>query len=258
MRLLIDLGNTRLKWRWWHDDGLRYGGECAHRQGRIGTELATALQAQPAQIAHISAVAAPELRAQVRHLLEQFTVHQDWLVSPTAGLGLRNSYAQPAKLGIDRWLALAAAYAETHSPCCVIDIGTATTVDVCDAQGQHQGGLIAPGPIALAQALQTHTALPQASQDLPQDLGFACDTEEALQYGALHSACGLVERAFELAHRQHQCPLAILTGGGAELLARYIHIPLQIDQDLVFKGLSLHARAYPLEVNSGAPPQGGE
>lgn len=242
MALLIDQGNTNLKWRVLDAGQLGQAGQLTQlgdvlNAGDLGT---LPLQAG---IAHIASVARPALREALAAALDRAGMTQDWLVSPDRGLGITNCYATPHKLGIDRYLALAAAFAAHGEACCVIDVGTATTVDICNAKGEHQGGLIAPGPAALARAL-THTALPVADEQLPDELGLACDTGPALQLGALHSACGLVERAFSLAHKHHGCRHALLTGGGAPILAAHLNIPLQIDPELVFKGLALHARQY--------------
>ena len=240
MRLLIDLGNTRMKWRWWDKGLLLPGGSSDHLSGRL-VDLDYQLRPRDAGTAHIAAVARPEICSDLGNLLDETEFEQDWLITPAQGLGLVNSYSQPHKLGIDRWLALAAAYAETGRPTCVVDVGTAITVDICDEYGRHQGGLIAPGPQALAKALKIDTALPHASSELPTDLGWAKDTEDALQYGALHSACGAVERAYRLATEGHGCETFLLTGGGANLLSQYLQIPHEVDHELVFKGLALHA-----------------
>lgn len=244
-RLLIDLGNTRLKWRYWDaEHGLQPGGSAAHRQGHPATALRDTWNEQAIERAHISCVARPQLREDLRQLLQQCGIADDWPLSPAQGLGLSNSYAQPHKLGIDRFLALAAAHAERQAACCVIDVGTATTVDLCDAQGRHLGGWIAAGPAAMASALSPHTALPAASAEPPEHLEWAKDTENALQFGALHAACGLIERAYHMARQQQGCADVLLTGGDAELLAPYLQAPYTIDHDLVFKGLALHAQAY--------------
>ncbi len=244
MRLLIDLGNTRIKWRWWTPQGLSAGGESAHAAGHLRSLLKHELHTRQPRLAHISCVARPALREELGQLLDQSGIAANWLRSPANGLGLTNSYAQPEKWGVDRWLALAAAYAEKRAACGVIDVGTAMTVDLCNDQGQHQGGLIAPGPLALSQALDRHTALPMARDELPATLGWARDTEEALQFGALHAACGLIERTGRRLRQEFPDAPLILTGGGAPALARYLEIPCEIDPDLVFKGLALHAQSY--------------
>lgn len=243
-RLLIDLGNTRLKWRYWSNAGLESGGSAAHAEGHPASELLDIWSRRSIELAHVSCVARPALREQLRQLLQQCGIADDWPRSPAQGLGIINSYAQPEKLGIDRFLALAAAYAQDRAACCVIDVGTATTVDLCDAQGQHIGGWIAAGPRVLATALRAHTALPDANNETPEALGWAQDTEKALQFGALHAACGLIERAYAMAHEEQGCADIILTGGDAEWLSPYLHVPHRINHDLVFQGLALHAKSY--------------
>ena len=250
-RLLIDAGNTQLKLRLC--DGLKLAATTHALDHADRAQLQTLLQEHAGLDVYVSCVTRPAIRAQLQAALEQAQCHSSkhshsktqrpshWPISPAVGLGITSSYQQPHKWGVDRWLALAAAYAEQQSACCVIDIGTATTVDICDAQGQHLGGLISPGPLALAQALVQQTALPRADEQAPQHLGLAHDTEPALQLGALHTACGLIERAYTLAKRLAACEQVILTGGGASRLAGYLDIPLQQNPDLVFQGLAMYA-----------------
>lgn len=242
--LLIDLGNTRLKWRDWDGQSLGPVVTSPHQQGQLGPDFMAALAKREAPgAAVVSCVARPTLRKALLDALTHAAIESDWPLSPSHGLGLTNSYTQPERLGVDRFLALAAAYAKSGKACCVIDIGTATTVDLCDDNGHHQGGLIAPGPVPLSQALRQQTALPHADNQLPESLGWAANTEQALQLGALHTACGFIERSFKLAHQQLGCEFAWLTGGGAALLAPYLDIPIQRDDDLIFDGLILHLRA---------------
>ena len=241
--LLIDLGNSRLKWRLWDGHTLGPVQTLAHQQGRLNADFTVQLGGipNPAQ-ACISCVATPSLRGDLQQALDTAGIRADWAVSRASGLGLTNSYTQPERLGVDRFLALAAAYAWAGQASCVIDIGTATTVDLCNDLGIHQGGLIAPGPLPLSQALSSRTALPKAAAQFPEQLGWADNTEMALQLGALHTACGLVERAYNLARQQLGCEFTWLTGGGAALLAPYLDIPIKRDDDLVFRGLILHTQ----------------
>lgn len=239
--LLIDLGNSRLKWRQWDGQTLGPVETVPHQDGQLGSAFAVHLSAlSNSHKASVSCVARAQLRDALERALDHADIESEWPASPAHGLGLSNSYSQPERLGVDRFLALAAAYSVAGSACCVIDVGTATTVDLCDDQGIHQGGLIAPGPVPLSQALSQQTALPRAADQMPSQLGWATNTEQALQLGALHTACGLIERSFKLAQIQLGCEYAWLTGGGAAWLAPYLDIPLKRDDDLVFRGLILH------------------
>lgn len=240
--LLIDLGNSQLKWRSWEPASrLCPGGTLQHDSDGLSSQLASALPAATA--AHIACVARPDLRQQLQNLLDHKRITARWAQSPRQGLGLTSRYPDPKKWGVDRYLALAAAYAGSGRACCVVDIGTAITVDVCDDQGQQCGGSIAPGPAALLGALSHRTALPAASDQWPEILGLACDTEAALLLGALHSACGGIERAVAYAQQHHGCERIVLTGGWAGRLSPHLGFAHQLDPDLVFKGLAMLAHS---------------
>src|SRR5699024_8726538 len=72
--------------------------------------------------------------------------------------GVRNAYAQPETLGVDRFLSMVAAYADGHAPCVLVSCGTALVLDALAAGGRHLGGLIAPGATLMQQSVLGATA----------------------------------------------------------------------------------------------------
>ncbi len=251
MELFIDAGNSRLKWCWWTGSELQPGGAAEHA-GHLPKSVLARWREQPAHGARVSCVAKPAVgRALQDELGAEFAGSRlDWLRTPAMGLGLTNSYAVAHKMGIDRWLALAGAHARGLGASCVVDIGTAITVDIADAQGHHQGGIIAPGPRVLASALRQATALPEAGADWPDELGLAQDTEDALLAGALHAACGVVERIWKIAESRHGCSSIWLTGGGAPGLRPYLEMPIVDAPDLLFEGLVVRSAEAPFPLLS--------
>ncbi|MGJ8669477.1 MAG: type III pantothenate kinase [Oceanococcus sp.] len=236
MMLLVDAGNTQVKLRSW-------------QQGQLGAlqrldKDGNALSQYAGACALISCVATPQRTAQLDAQLSQHQIQANWLKSPKHGLGIRNAYAEPEKLGVDRWLALAAAYAQCGQTCCVIDAGTAITFDICDDHGQHLGGLIAPGLNALRLALRKNTDLPEVTErgvPITKQNWLAQNTLDALQFGALQSACGLIERSIRLAQDQHACDKVFLTGGDAAFLQPFLQNKVLLNENLVFQGLALIA-----------------
>ena len=194
--------------------------------GKLQCAETLALQDCAEQSALIACVAQPDRQQQLQQQIQRHQITAHWLRSPAQGLGISNSYAEPQKWGVDRWLALAAGYARTQSACCVIDVGTAITVDMCDAQGHHLGGLIAPGLNALHRALRSSTALPQVAVEQLVQAGqwLSQNTEDALRSGAVQSACGLIDRCAQLARTQHDCQHIILTGGHAPALQAHLQV----------------------------------
>lgn len=201
----------------------------------------------PADQFFVSCVAANSHREDLTAILGP---RAEWVATVPDGLGIRCAYEDHRKWGVDRWLALAAVYNAGSRSCgsAVVDIGTATTFDICNAQGEHLGGWIAPGPVALLEALgKGRTSLPQAAADLPQRLGLARDTEEALTHGALHCAVGCIRAALDSA-KEEGIAEVVLSGGGVEALAQYLPslVPkgqMRIEHNLVLRGLWLYAQS---------------
>lgn len=238
MTWLVDAGNTRIK-----ISRIDASGNPAAPQKVEYVDMPAWVQTldHDARII-ISCVAANQHRAALQ---EHLPARSEWVQTPAEGLGIRCAYRDNRKWGVDRWLALAAVHANASAGkgSAVVDIGTATTFDICDSQGQHQGGWIAPGPLALLQALGNgRTSLPQAAADLPDELGLATDTEEALLHGALHCAVGSI-RAASAAASLHGIDTLVIAGGGAPLLKPYLQgLQMHIETDLVLHGLALYAK----------------
>lgn len=237
---LFDLGNTRLKWA------------PLDAAGRVGVVSAIAHDgasfadgawgALPSRIdmAHVASVASPTIRdALLQALRARGAVVR--LVATQAGCdGLRIAYADPARLGVDRFLALLGAHARGGA-WLVAGVGTALTLDLLDDAGGHRGGRIAPSPSLMREALHLRARqLPVQGGDYRE---FADDTLDALASGSIGAALGLVERSLrEATALLGATPGLLLHGGGARVLLphlpRALHVP-----SLVLDGLARHARA---------------
>ena len=237
MNLVIDLGNTRLKWAVINNGNLIKGTTLnnhqlnRHNLGNIWQSIT------PPQRLAISCVSANELLAQVQSVaLELWPDVEIILVKSQArAFGVINAYQQPEKLGVDRWLALVAARHIYSLPVCIADCGTAITVDLMDAHGKHQGGLISPGLTLMKQALAQGTEALQFNQS-SYDIGPANFTEAAIYNGTLFAAVGLIE---SILMKQPGNTQLILTGGDAELIAQHLSVQPIVDTDLVLRGLAI-------------------
>jgi type III pantothenate kinase len=155
--------------------------------------------------------------------------------------GVRIAYAEPARLGVDRFLALLAAHARGNRPWLVVGVGTALTIDLLDAEGLHHGGRIGPSPQVMREALH------RAAAQLPAQGGsyreFAVDTADALASGCEGAALGLIERSLRQAEQVlGKVPILLLHGGGADALAPHLPEALRAPS-LVLEGLALWSRA---------------
>jgi type III pantothenate kinase len=234
MRLLLDAGNSRLKW------GLRDGGRW-QGQGVVDYADLAALPgvlpaALPTDVPVFGAnVAGADVAAAIARALGGRTALPVWLSSGAQAGGVVNRYTDPAQLGVDRWAALVGAWRLHGGPCLVVSAGTATTVDLLDAAGVFQGGLILPGFELMRRALAGSTA--GLGYGEGQVVAAPRNTADAIFAGCLHAQVGAVERMFVRLAGQAGA-LALVSGGAAHLLAEYLAIPCRVVPNLVLEGVA--------------------
>lgn len=237
MNLLIDMGNTRLKWAVMLDGRLIPGRALDNSQlNRHELVEIWKVQALPKRLV-IACVSANLLLELVLAVADELWPNLEIISvkSQAHAYGVVNAYQQPEKLGVDRWLGLVAVRRHYQIPACIVDCGTAITVDLLDANGNHQGGLISPGLTLMRKALVEGT---EALQFHETDCvaGLANFTEAAIYSGTLSAAAGLIEHVLS---RQPDTLHLILTGGDAGLIARQLKGKPVIDTDLVLRGLAI-------------------
>ena len=240
MKLLIDIGNTALKWAQAQDGTLTERGAIPH-DGAPASALAALPSASvdAVWIAHVTG--ATHEAALIDAVRAQFGIAPQFARSTCDWQGLRNAYREPQRLGVDRWLAMIASWHAQRSAACVVDAGTALTADLIAADGTHRGGLIAAGLATQQRATLGATRFATHNIDATAyraDLGD--DTESCVRQGALLACLGAIDRAAALAGSGAQL---LIAGGDAPLLlpqldARWQHRPL-----LVLEGLLALATA---------------
>lgn len=242
MRLLLDLGNTRLKWARqdrsdaWLDHG------AADWRDDVESVLASAWMALPAPAEVIGAsVVDGEREARVAALARRvFGVTTTWVRTPAEACGVRVAYADPRRLGVDRFLGMVSARSTSSTPCVLVGIGTALTLDALTVDGQHLGGLIAPGPQLMQQSLFGATARIESATG--EIVAFADNTADAVASGCWHAAAALVERfVAQTATRLGTVPELVLGGGDAATLLPLLSLPARLSQDAVLRGLAIWA-----------------
>lgn len=238
---LFDLGNTRLKWM------RAKSPSSAERQVSVhsGPLDADALDAAFASVpegdrAWLASVATPAATAAVEAALSRRGVVLARAFTHSELAGVRIAYAEPSRLGVDRFLTLLAAHARARQPWLIASVGTALTVDLLAADGSHFGGLIAPSPTLMREALA------QRAPHLPREGGnvvdFADDTVDALASGAILSARALIARSLRAArNRLGVTPTLLVAGGGADALFDGWRVRASRAPDLVLEGLAVYA-----------------
>jgi type III pantothenate kinase len=237
MNLLVDIGNTRLKWVILQDGGLVTGRTLVNQQiTRHALIEVWNMPASPERLAIACVSATPLLEMVLAVAFELWpAIKISHVKSQAHAFGVHNAYQQPEKLGVDRWLALVAVRNYYQLPACIVDCGTAITVDLIDADGKHQGGLISPGLTLMKKSLATGTEALQF-HETSYEFGPANFTEAAIYSGTLAAAAGLIEHVLT---KQSSAMQLILTGGDAEIIATQLAIKPIVDTDLVLRGLAI-------------------
>jgi type III pantothenate kinase len=237
MLLLVDAGNTRIKWAI-AQDGATPGEWLAH--GAVThAELESLRDAWAGHVlarAIVSNVAGAAIAGRLAAVLP--LAPTPFVARPELA-GLRNRYRAPARLGADRFAA--ALGARTLAPARALVIatcGTATTVDAVSRDGDFIGGMILPGLGLMLGALARNTAqLPQVAPGTQAPPAFADNTEDAILSGCLAAQAGAIERACAALPDA----LCILSGGAAAQVAPALGVPYWMLDNIVLVGL--HAAA---------------
>jgi len=243
---LFDLGNSRLKGAWLDGRTLSNPVSLAWDASEFDTELRTQLQQWPApdRILIASVVAASRVD-RLRTMLQAWPQAQShWLSSPRQGCGITNRYRVPERLGIDRFLAMAAARDIAQgASVVVVGCGTALTLDAVDADGVQQEGMIAPSPELMLRALHAATAIDDTNPAAFAS-GSTDDSARALRQGCTRAAAALVQW-----YHARQCdsnvPPLYLHGGGSAALRESLEgeaaARARLINDAVLRGLVLWA-----------------
>ena len=233
MKLLIDAGNTRIKW------ALLAGDEWLHLAA-VPSDQAHTLGARVAHLPAVDEVWVSNVAgAEVARHIQAACAARGWqarfIVAQRQQCGVSNGYTSPEQLGSDRWAALIAAWQRIGKAALVVNCGTATTIDALSDNGEFLGGLILPG-IALMQNSVVATAA-QLQKSTGQFADFPVNTADAVWSGALHATCGAIRRQHELLGKR-DAPV-LLSGGAAQPLLELIGLPVDAVADLVLQGLGI-------------------
>lgn len=234
MVLLLDVGNSRVKWALadpveWHVDGAAALGESAQILREWDRFPA------PAQVI-ASNVAGDAPAAIFSAYWRERNVPLQWIRASQFSSGVRNLYERPEQLGSDRWAALAGAWSRVRRACLVVSAGTAVTVDALNDSGEFLGGLILPGRRLMQQSLAAGThALEECSGAA---VPFPRNTADAIASGIATALSAAVEASFRrLANASSSTPACILTGGDADWMEKQLQIGAIIAPRLVLEGL---------------------
>lgn len=244
-RLLIDLGNTRVKWAW-HSSG------AAELHGHGTQPLSAGLANLPflapqggiAGALACNVAGAESGRELCERVRDRLGVELALAQPQRAACGVAVAYATPSNLGPDRWAALIGARALGPGSYCIVDAGSTVTMDFLLPDGRHLGGYIAPGrDMSLAAMARGTAELASRLKDqsgAPASVAPGTDSGAAINSGILASQLGLVRVGMEmLVGLTGGAPGLLLTGGGADSLLATGALPqAKVIPDLVLRGLA--------------------
>ena len=249
MILLVDIGNSRIKWALSDGATFQVQGVAPHKETPVAEAFAAAwgMLIAPRRIL-VANVAGKVMVAALRNwVTAAWGLDVEFLVPRRKACGVTNAYIEPQRLGADRWAALIGAHARVPGNVCVIDCGSAVTLDALDAKGQHLGGLIIPGLAMMHSALIQNTggiSEQGVSKGDNKVSVLARDTQGAVTGGALYTLIAVIDRVTADLAADLQAPLMrVICGGDAErllnlLAENYVHEP-----DLVLHGLAIIAES---------------
>lgn len=236
--LQMDVGNSSAKWRLLQDGRIVARG--TYRSGDSAAEAALLESTDAVDAIWISSVAAPAAERALASLLQARWGETPWFARTQAQTAnLYNSYADPLRMGVDRWLAMLGARQRQQGRLCVVDAGSALTIDLVGATGHHEGGYIIPGPALMERALLLDTDRVRFEEPAEFSLSPGTSTADAVRHGIALAQAGAVALALEQAGSE---PLSLLFCGGAgEMLMHLVDRGGVWLPDLVFEGLEIMA-----------------
>ena len=263
-RLLLDAGNTRLKWAVCEEGQLSQQGSLTYEWPSLENQLNTVfskllVEAGPLDGVVLSNVVGKKLTAVLQKVFDGMHLGGE-PPKQSLPLAIENvtaqpnaydvccAYENPAQLGADRWAALVAArhygIGDTTGASCIIDSGTALTVDVLTADGRHAGGIIIPGMEMMVSSLVDNTEGVFASDQAELSPLAVTNTAAAVQAGVGAAMRGAVQQVLQYCREEFgETPACVLTGGNAQRLLPDLPDSTRLEPDWVLKGLAIIAAA---------------
>ena len=246
MLLAIDIGNTNLVIGCIENDRILFKARIAtdrlRTSDQYGVEIKNMLEAYGVQIKDIddciiSSVVPPVFNS-VKTGVMKIIGKQPMVVGPGLKTGLNIRVDVPGQVGSDRIVAAVAALAEYKPPLILMDLGTATTIEVVDADSSYVGGVIFPGVRVALDALTSRAAqLPGISLDQPKSV-IGKNTVDCMRSGVMYGTAGMIDGIVDRMEEElgHKSTL-VATGGMAQFVTPLCKHEIISDDDLLLRGL---------------------
>ncbi len=247
--VVIDAGNTRLKWARVTDGRVGKSRALAHGDAAARLHLRRLFGSGPTPgYALVSSVAGPRVQRALEAAARTAGVPLRFVKTPKRGAGITVGYLEPWRLGVDRYVGMVAAHhLFPRLPVLVVGVGTALTLDLVSSSGRHFGGAIVPSPTLMVESLlkETWGIRRRAQGGRNRSRGpFGRSTRDAILEGSRYAAAALIDRtASEGMAFTRRRALVVLTGGGAATVRPLLTTPCVTVPDLVLRGLAVLAQS---------------
>jgi type III pantothenate kinase len=249
MRVEIDVGNSQIKWRVQNYNNRQSKGSFPKRQLREINNFFSFAGVQELAISSVGLDA--EVEFIIQCAMQENSQTFVFIAKTTRkACGVICGYKDPSSMGVDRWLAIIAAYNRSRKKCCVIDIGTAITVDWVNSDGRHLGGQISPGAEFMSQCLYSNTSQIRIdnTEEISKKFQWGRSTAECVSAGTNLMVRAYVEYIIYKHIESVDCEFHI-TGGGANSVFKEIDLDVNYSPELVLDGLHLISQHYFLGEN---------
>lgn len=244
--LTVDIGNSRIKAALWQDRELLrnivtdYDKDSVQLEGQLQSLSGhEALQQYPPSKILVACVAGEVIEHMFSDCFQRAgQIPPEFFRTTSSCCGLKHAYAVPEQHGVDRWAALIGARKLYEGALCVVDVGTAVTVDLLTAENQHRGGRIMPGLNMMRHSLSSSTAGIHTVEG--NVIQFAANTADAVTSGTLSMLIAAVEQAVREASKDFgDTMVTVFTGGQAQIVISEMDIDVEYhhEPDLVLHGL---------------------
>lgn len=238
MNLVVDIGNTNLKWTLQSQGSLQRGQSVPMEfdiDGLLDRIWGGMDFTGRILVSNVSGERTKE--SLTGWCLRRWGTTPEFFYSALRFQDIRNEYRDPRQLGCDRWAAIIGARALATGALCVIDCGTAVTIDALTGDDRFIGGIIFPGAALVRDSLLTGTSdISEKRADFRSVLGRT--TAECVSGGSHFGVAGAVDRILSEMESVLGEPTLFITGGGARFLLPFLHHSPQLEPDLVLIGLA--------------------
>ncbi|MCZ6802755.1 MAG: type III pantothenate kinase [Proteobacteria bacterium] len=246
MKLLLDIGNSSVNWVMEEQEQFISKGVFSYDKNNFVNSLQEnlLLSQKPSNIL-VSNVAGPEVLLSLNNWVKKQWQQTLWQPPVAAKFKeLKNSYSDTQQMGIDRWLAMVASREKYQSALCVVDCGTALTIDAIDSEGNHLGGYIIPGIELMQRSLIINTERINISVQNQVLLDYANNTQAAVYNGTVLATVTMIDRVVNNLSKESNCnPKCIISGGMAESIKPLLEHPFEHEPNLVLDGLLIVHKA---------------